>query len=280
MKQHSFLRSFLCLSLCVVMVSAFFACDSEQGLTVLMPYEGEKRIVGEELPSDEVAYWGYLDYPRRPQESYCVSFDGQGRLLVSVADDASVAQVLQLNNGYFLGVAMHDDAWVKHYPYYSTHEESGEVTLVLDRACYGFLKYDNDSGLLFAGETFLVIEDSEVVQDGGAVYLAGSDGTVELISTLPMPAEAFAFGEDGETVYFVAGGTVYRLSRDLTLTELVHNDALGKMYPCSVIERDGLLYIGTGGGFVVCDMTTKTLTWYPVESFNNSAEALAWQPYE
>ena len=274
MKRFSFLRSLLCSCLCCVLLLTFSACNSEQGVTVWMPYEGEKTVAGEALPADEVAYWSYLDYPRRPKACYEVSFDEQGRALVSVADDASTAEVLLLNGGYFLGVAMYDEGWVRYCP----HGEHGAGTLVLERACHGSLKYDLDSGLLFVGETFFVLNGSEPVQDGGAICLARSDGTLEQVASLPMPAEAYGFGEDGETVYLVASGTVYRLSRDLMLDPLVHNDALGGMFACSVAERDGHLYIGTAGGFVVYDMTEKDLLWYPVETFDDSAEALAWRP--
>ena len=251
-----------CIIISLILLS-LTSCTSQNTLCVNVPFVGERTVHAQKFDLEELKARANTDTVSN--HYYAVTIENQN-VAVSYFDASDTCR-LDLNNGYFLGMAMHMDGWVRHFPYFSTMPEAGESTLVLNEGATACLKYDNNTGLIFTDKSGgLVMHENGIPQENyGAVYVANSNGTVELLVETPWPASACVMGEDGDTVWFVAGHQIYRIDEDKEVTEVLNDVCLYYLGSCSLNELNGQLYIGALGGFAVYDTQTNDLTWFPLE---------------
>lgn len=256
MKNRQKVRVYLIVFLALLLLTS---CAPRATQKIFVPYAGECTIRSRAMTLEDVKN------RTTPDHYYAITVE-EGDITASYFE-ASDTCILTLNNGYFLGVGMHMDGWVRHFPYYSTMPEAGETTLVLSEGATACLAYDAATGLLFTDMSGgVVLHENGIPQNNyGAVYLANSDGTVERLAETPWPASACALDEDGKTAWFVAGHQIYRIDENRKVTEVMSDARLYYLGACSLAVLDGKLYIGALGGFAVYDTQTKNPTWFPLE---------------
>ena len=256
MKNRQKVRSYLSFLLALLLLTS---CAPRATQKITVPYAGECTVRSQSVTLEDVKN------RTTPEHYYAITIE-EGDITASYFE-ASDTCILTLNNGYFLGVGMHMDGWVRHFPYYSTMPEAGESTLVLSEGATVCLAYDATAGLLFTDTSGgVALHENGIPKNNyGAVYLANSDGTVERLAETPWPASACALDEDGKTAWFVAGHQIYRIDENREVTEVMSDTLLFYLGACSLAVLDGKLYIGVLGGFAVYDTQTKDLIWFPLE---------------
>lgn len=260
MKNRQKVLSYLITLMALLLLTS---CSSLNTLRVEVPYAGERTVRAQRLDLEELKKRTDLD--SRPDHYYAVAVEDR-TLTVSYFEGSDTCQ-LNLNNGYFLGMGMHMDGWVRHFPYFSTMPEAGESTLVLSEGATACLPYDAETGLIFTDKSggFIMHENGIPKGTYGAVYVANSDGTVEPLAETPWPASACVLDEDGKTVWFVAGHQIYCIDENREVTEALSDTRLYYLGACSLAVLDGKLYIGALGGVAVYDTQTQDLAWFPME---------------
>lgn len=256
MKNRQKVLSYLITLMALLLLTS---CAPRATQKISVPYAGECTVRSQVMTLEDVKN-------RTTSDHYYAITVEEGTITASYFETSNTCR-LNLNNGYFLGIATHMDGWVRHFPYYSTMPEASESTLVLSEGATACLAYDATTGLLFtdtSGGT--VLHENGIPKNNyGAVYLANSDGTVERLAETPWPASACALDEDGRTAWFVAGHQIYRIDENREVTEVMSDTRLFYLGACSLSVLDGKLYVGALGGFAVCDTQNGDLTWFPLE---------------
>ena len=270
------MKKYLCviigfMLLVVVVLMPFTACDtaqspSEHQLIVYSNSSGVQHTYeAQPLREQEVKNWIYNEY--LPEYRYVVGKNALGLTVTEQSmqsSDVDAIHMLCLDNYYYLSVAMHMDTWICRYPYFSSEALNEEKPHMLTNApCYGFLKIDQGHGYAFTG----AYVDSTDKQQSAAMHRLTSDGAIQQVVAFTDEPLAFCLNEDTENkiIYVVTASQILSI-REKQVTILAELSFLKNMFITSVVEEEGILYIGAACGVIAFHLENQSYRWYPMST--------------
>ena len=255
-----FLKFLLLLCSILLLVSS---CSHVEKLEIFSnDYEGLSSLTAGTLNEDTVKFWSSPDVPYDVRNGY-VSITKEG-VTLSRDDNSYSSSVMQMNNGYFLGVNLGMDGWVRYFPYFSTYPEAGESKLVAPEPCCFFIQADRWNGYV------CTLAVDEEVNPIGKIYQLkyledGEQWDWKWIATVQGSPLAFFSEEQSSCIYIVTDENISVMSNEHTVSVLTESDLLKKIRANSIVVMNQTVYCGSPMGVYRYNLQNQLETWFPID---------------
>ena len=231
----------------------FSACSGKGSLDVMSyDYQGLVKMEQNDIDLDYI-WQNFTGH-------YCgVSLENE-KLVISRPDINKRSYTMMGNYGYFVGVDLGEfDGWVRFFPY---DGDDTEPLLVVDENCRGFVERGQGKGeLLLTGLAHMGLNEGALYK----LYLVDKQWHWEKLCDLGSSPNAYFYNKDTGILYIVTDMAILAYTEEDGLETLLKNEDLGYMYPNSLVELDGKLYVGMALGVYEYDLGNGSTSWYTLD---------------
>lgn len=260
-------NSIICVCIVFIFIlSCLTSCSS--GGTFLEVYSedypGLKKMEAGDFDRNKAVTW-YIREENPYSEYSCYVTAENGKLNVSNYSPEYKSAVMEMDNGYFVGVNLGEfDGWVRYFPYYGKYPESGEEFLVAKENFCGFVQINNEQGYV------LTYPETDIGKESGIIYQLSmsEDGkwTSETAGTISGTPQASLYIESEKSICIVTTeGILLFSTEDKTITTVCESEILEYAGINSVVKLNGIYYCGSPMGIYEYDPAEKTEKCYPMD---------------